>query len=302
MSFTLKQAKYFVGVAEHGSFSRAAAELAVSQSTLTEAIKDLERHLGLKLFDRRRRGIELTHHGHVFMRHAKAILAEISNAELNLGGDRAKVSGVINIGVTSLTSGYVLSDLLSRYRRAQPEIEVSALEDSPEYLEHLLVGGELDVAVMLIDRLRNSAALHSELLAVSPYRLWLPLGHPLTAMESISIEDLSAEPQIVLDVDEMQDEATRLLSSLTVKPRIVFRTRSVEAVRSLVASGAGVSFLPDLVYRPWSLEGDRIDSRDVSIQLPVIHVGLVWRRGASVSEATRMFLSVSQSFNGPRLR
>ena len=302
MSFTLKQAKYFVGVAEHGSFSRAATELAISQSTLTEAIKDLEAHLGLKLFERRRRGVEMTHHGHVFMRHAKSILAEISNAEMSLAGERSKVTGVLNIGVTSLTSGYVLSDLLSRFRRAQPKIEVSALEDSPEYLEHLLIGGELDVSVMLIDRLRNEAALHSELLAVSPYRLWLPLGHPLSALDTISLDDLAGEPQIALDIEEMQEEAARLRSTFSVKPRVAFRTRSVEAVRSLVASGAGVSFLPDLVYRPWSLEGDRIDSRDVSTPLPVIQVGLVWRRGAKVAAATKAFLSVAQSFHAPRLR
>ena len=244
----------------------------------------------------------MTHHGHVFIRHAKSILAEISNAELSLAGEHSSIVGQLNIGVTSLTSGYVLSDLLSRFRRAQPEIEVSALEDSPEYLEHLLIGGELDVAVMLIDRLRNEAALHSELLAVSPYRLWLPLGHPLSALETISLDDLAGEPQIALDVDEMQEEAARLHSSFSVKPRVAFRTRSVEAVRSLVASGAGVSFLPDLVYRPWSLEGDRIESRDVSTQLPVIQVGLVWRRGAKVPHVTKSFLSVAQSFHAPRLR
>jgi len=116
MSFTLKRARYFVGIVEHGSFSRAAVELAISQSALTEAIKELEAHLGIKLFERRRRGVEITHHGHVFMRHAKAILAEISNAELSLAGESDSIAGRLNIGVTSLTSGYVLSDLLSRFR------------------------------------------------------------------------------------------------------------------------------------------------------------------------------------------
>lgn len=302
MSFTIKQARYCIGVAEHGSFSRAAAELGISQSTLTESIKDLEAHLGVNLFARHRRGVELLHEGHVFIRHAKAILTEISNVEINLSGVRNNSYGSINIGVTTLTSGYVLSDLLARFRRAQPDISVSAFEDGPEYLEHLLLGGELDVAVMLIDRLQNNAALHSELLMVSPYRLWLPLGHTLSAKESIPIEDLSTEPQIVLDVDEMQEEAARLISSFPVRPRVAFRTRSVEAVRSLVASGAGVSFLPDLVYRPWSLEGDRIDIRNVSTKLPVIQVGLVWRRGSRISDAARTFISVAQTFQAPRLR
>ena len=302
MPFTLKQIRYFVGVAEHGSFSRAAVELAISQSALTEAVKELEGHLGIRLFDRRRRGIEVTHHGHVFMRHAKAILAEVSNAETSLAGGNGRLGGTLNVGVTSLTSGYVLSDLLSRFRRSQPEVEVNALEDTSEYLEHLLIGGELDVAVMLVGNLRNPFALHSELLSVSPYRLWLSLGHPLTASESISLEDLTTEAQIVLDVDEVRDETSRLMSSFPARPRIAFRTRSVEAVRSLVASGAGVSLMPDMVYRPWSLEGNRMESRDVSVQMPVVQVGLVWRRGGSVSRATRTFLSVAQSGHGSRPR
>ena len=70
----------------------------------------------------------------------------------------------------------------------------------------------------------------------------------------------------------------------------------------MVASGAGVSFLPDLVYRPWSLEGDRIDIRNVSTKLPVIQVGLVWRRGSRISDAARTFISVAQTFQAPRLR
>lgn len=302
MSFTLKQVRYFVGVAEFGTISRAASELSISQSAVTEAVKDLEARLGVTLLERRRRGVELTYHGHVFLRHAKAILTEVSNAEISLAADGDTVSGTLNIGVTSLTSGYVLSDLLSRFRRAQPKIDVSAVEDVGEYLEHLLIGGELDVAVMVVSNLKNTQALHSEILVVSPYRLWLPLGHPLSSRESIALEDLTDEPQIVLDIDEMQAEADRLMSSFRARPRIAFRTRSVEAVRSLCASGAGVALLPDLIYRPWSLEGDRIESRDVSARLPVVQVGLVWRRGASVSRAAHAFLSIAQSFHAPRLR
>ena len=302
MSFTLRQARYFVGVAEFGSVSRAATELSISQSAVTESLKELEARLGVRLMERRRRGMELTYHGHVFLRHAKAILTEVSNAEMNLAAQGNMAAGSLNIGVTSLTAGYVLSDLLSRFRRAQPGVEVSAVEDTAEYLEHLLIGGELDVAVMMVSNLRNTQALHSEILAVSAYRLWLPLGHPLCSRESIALEDLTDEPQIVLDTDEMQAEAQRLMASFQVSPRIAFRTRSVEAVRSLCASGAGVALLPDLIYRPWSLEGDRIESRDVSAKLPLVQVGLVWRRGAKTSPATHLFLSVAQSFHAPRLR
>jgi DNA-binding transcriptional LysR family regulator len=83
---------------------------------------------------------------------------------------------------------------------------------------------------------------------------------------------------------------------------VAFRTRSVEAVRSLVATGAGVALLPDLVYRPWSLEGDRIQSRDVDGTLPVVQVGLVWRRGLTTSDATDEFIAIAQAMKNARNR
>jgi len=300
MHFTLKQVRYFVAVAEFGTVSRASKELSISQSAVTEGIKDLEAHLGVKLFERRRRGLEATHQGHIFLRHAKAIQAAVANAETSLGGARNEMRGKLNIGVTSLTAGYVLSDILSRFRRAWPGVDISAVEDTGEYLEHLLVGGELDVAVMIVSELRNPQALHTDILTASQFRLWLPVGHPLTSKESISLTDLASQPQILLDVDEMQGQ--RLLSALGSRPQIAFKTKSVEAVRSLVASGAGVALLPDLVYRPWSLDGDRIESRDVSGALPVVQFGLVWRRGATRSNATRAFLEVAQSHHAVRAR
>ncbi|GGL76797.1 LysR family transcriptional regulator [Wenxinia marina] len=302
MSFTIKQARYFVGVAEYGTVSRAAAELSISQSAVTEALKDLEARLGVRLMERRHRGMELTYHGHVFLRHAKAILTEAANAEMTLSGRDNVGTGTLALGVTSMTSGYVLSDLLSRFRRAQPGVEVTAVEDTGEYLEHLLIGGELDLALMVVPAAQDRQGLHTEILAVSPYRLWLPLGHPLTQKESIALQDLVGEPHIVLDIDEMRAEALRLMSSFADKPRVAFRTRSVEAVRSLCASGAGIALLPDLIYRPWSLEGDRIESRDVSGTLPVVQVGLVWRRGARITPSARAFLAMAQSFHAPRLR
>lgn len=294
MPFTLRQLQYFVAVAEHGSVSHAAQALAISQSAMTEAVKDLEADLGVRLFDRHARGLAITHRGHQFLRHAKSILAEVQGARRAIESDRSETGGELHLGVTSLVAGYVLSDLLSRYRRANPGVTVTAIEDSGEYLEHLLIGGELDVAVMVTSNLRDRTALQTEILDVSPFRLWLPLGHRLGSEDSISLAQVTAEPLIMLNIDEMEEEATNLLSALGTRPRVAFRTRSVEAVRSLVATGAGVALLPDLVYRPWSLEGDRIDSRDVSGALPVVHVGIVWRRGAPLSPQALGFIRAAR--------
>jgi molybdate transport repressor ModE-like protein len=291
MAFKLRQLQYFVAVAEMGSISGAARQLSVAQSAVTEAVKELESDLGAMLFDRSGRGVALTHKGQQFLRHAGRILEAVADARRTFA-DGAAPAGELHLGASSLVAGYILADLLARFRRAFPSVAISAVEDSAEYLEHLLINGELDVAVMIVSRLREHAGLEAEILEQSAYRLWLPLGHPLASAQEVSLADVAAEKQIVLTVDEIQETAEAFWRDHGLRPEIAFRTRSVEAVRSLVATGAGLAVLPDLVYRPWSLEGDRIEARPTVEPLPPVRVGVVWRRGSRLSETAERFLDV----------
>ncbi len=295
MAFTLRQLQFFIAAAEAGSVTGAARALSISQSSVTEAIRALEDDLGVSLFDRQARGLEITHKGSAFLRHARQILADVATARSSFRDEAETARGRLSLGVTSLVAGYVLSDILSRFRRAHPRVELNVIEDNGDYLQHLLIGGELDVAVMLTSSVKDRMALHVESLLVSPYRLWLPLGHPLAQQEAIALEDIAGQPLIQLMVDEIEESTRRLTAALPVKPEIAFRTRSVEAVRSLVATGAGLAILPSLVYRPWSLEGDRIEIRDVSGDLPSVQVGLAWRRGAPLSRPAHNFIRSAQS-------
>jgi DNA-binding transcriptional LysR family regulator len=179
MSFSLQQLRYFVAVAEIGSISGAARELFVSQSSITESIKGLESDIGITLCQRHGRGMALTHNGHRFLRHAQRILAEVSYARSTFTAGRQQVTGTLNVGVTSLVAGYALPELLARYRRAFPATAVSVYEDRPEYLEHFLLGGELDVALLFLSALQEPSAFNSEVIESYPFRLWVPIGHRL---------------------------------------------------------------------------------------------------------------------------
>ena len=302
MAFSLKQLRYFIAVCEKGTVSGAASTMAISQSAVTEAIRELESDLGVTLFQRHPRGLNMTHRGHQFLRHAQAILSGVQDARQAFELGENDTTGSLHLGVTSLVAGYVLSDILARYHRANPAVDVSAIEDTGEYLEHLLIGGELDVAVMVISNLRERMALQAEILEVSPYRLWLPLGHELVNRESVQLSDLVSERLIMLTVDEIEEATVKLLGAFGGRPNIAFRTRSVEAVRSLVATGSGIALLPNLVYRAWSLEGDRIVSRDVSGSLPVVQVGIVWRRGSTLQKPVRDFIAIAQGAREVRQR
>jgi DNA-binding transcriptional LysR family regulator len=291
MNFTLRQVRYFVAVAESGSISRAARQLSVSQSAVTEAVKDLESDLGAALLVRSGRGVSLTHRGQLFVRHAARILEAVADAGRTLPSDDSP-AGDLHLGASSVVAGYILAELLARFRRAFPAVAVQAVEDAPEYLEHLLVNGELDVAVMVVSRLRQSAALEARTIVESAYRLWLPLGHPLASAKTVSLAEVAAERQIMLSLDEIQETADAFWRDHGLRPTVAFRTRSVEAVRSLVATGAGIAVLPDLVYRPWSLEGDRIEARPMVQSMPPVRVGVVWRRGSPLLESASRFLDV----------
>lgn len=295
MAFTLRQLQFFVAAAEQGSVTGAARVLSMSQSSVTEAIRSLEDDLGVSLFERQARGLLITHRGAGLLRHAQKILGDVAAARDAFREDVATATGRLSLGVTSLVAGYVLSDLLARFRRAFPQVELNVIEDNGEYLQHLLIGGELDVAVLLTSSVKDRLALHVETLLVSPYRLWLPLGHRLGQQEAIEMEELAGEPMIQLMVSEIEESTRALMDAMQKRPVVSFRTRSVEAVRSLVATGAGVAILPGMVYRPWSLEGDRIEIRDVSGDLPTVAVGLAWRRGAPLPAPALNFVKTAQS-------
>ena len=105
MAFTLRQLQFFVAAAEQGSVTGAARALSISQSSVTEAIRALEDDLGVQLFDRQAWWLEITHRGSLFLRHARQILSDVSNARHAFRDEVAQAGGRLALGVTSLVAG-----------------------------------------------------------------------------------------------------------------------------------------------------------------------------------------------------
>jgi DNA-binding transcriptional LysR family regulator len=302
MSISLRQIRYFVAVAEHGSVSATAQSISISQSTITETIQELEVDLGFRLFERHARGVELTLKGHQFLRHARKILTDVQDARRALRGEIGGGSGRLALGVTPLVAGYVMSDLITGFCGAFPEVTVDTVEETSQQLEHLLVGGELDVAVMVLPVDMNAPALQTELVAISAYRVWLPLGHPATRKVRVSFHDLAETPHVLLTVDEVAQNVEAAWRGLGVRPQVALRTSSVEAVRGLVATGGHVAVMPDLTYRPWSLDGDKVEARMLAEPLSPVEVAVAWRRGFPLSPTVTEFVSTATTRNNARKR
>ena len=298
----LRQVRYFIAVAETESVSGAAQELGISQSAITSAVQALEYEMSASLFVRHAKGMRLTHEGHQLLLHARRIVAAVSDAQRAVSARPEGMTGDLNIGVTQMVSGYYLADLLARYRRVFPKVDIHVVEDERTYLEHLLVNGELDVALLLVSNLQDRLALESEVLIRSPWRIWLPAGHALASGNVLTLAELAAEPLIMLAVDELIETTTAYWQEEGLTPNIVLRTASVEAVSSLVGMGVGLATLPDMAYRPWSLDGDRVEARELANPIPTVDVGLVWRRGAPLRPTASQFVDMCREYSPPQGR
>ena len=289
MSISLKQIKYFVSTAERGQISQAAIELSISQSAVTTAIKDLERIIGASLFNRSQQGMELTTAGRQFLFHAYEILAKVNEAtNLNILTD--DLEGTLSVAATYTVIGYFLPNHLDKISRAFPRLEVQLFEHNRETIEEGLLSNRYDIAVLLTANILNPAIV-TETLMSSSRRLWVSTKHPLLERESVSLKEISKEPYIMLTVDEAAHTSLKYWSTTAYQPSVSLRTSSVEAVRSLVANDQGVAILSDMVHRPWSLEGKKIETIVPNDHIPPMDVGLAWRKGVQFTPAMEAFRS-----------
>ena len=289
LSFSLKQIRYFIAAAETGQVSQAAVELNVSQSAVTAAIQQLEAVLDLRLFDRNPAGVTLTPGGARFLLHARNIMAAVEEAMQVPRASPDATSGRVRVGVSYTVAGYFLPRHHARFHRNFPQVEVELFEAPRAAIEQALVDGSLDIAVILVSNLEATDRLQSEILMRSRRRLWTTPEHALLKAASVGLADVAHHPYVMLTVDEAGLTAGRYWARTPHEPDIVFRTSSVEAVRSMVAAGMGITILSDMVYRPWSLEGQRIETRLLLDDIPTMDVGLAWVRGRPMEPATRAF-------------
>ncbi|MGO4450403.1 LysR family transcriptional regulator [Phyllobacterium sp. TAF24] len=287
MPMSLRQIRYFVATAEYGQISQASAELRISQSAITTAIKDLEQTVGVELFNRSAQGMELTTAGRQFLFHAYDILNKVNEAT-NLLLPASDFSGELTVAASYTVFGYFLPQHLGRLRRAWPNLSIQLFELNREAIEEGLLANRYDMAVLLTSNVINPD-LTTETLMSSRRRLWVPARHPLLSKEAVGLRHIVEEPYIMLTVDEAAHTSLRYWSTTSYRPNVTLRTSSVEAVRSLVADGHGVTILSDMVLRPWSLEGKRIETIVPTEAIPSMDVGLAWRRNAQFTPAMEAF-------------
>jgi DNA-binding transcriptional LysR family regulator len=207
-----------------------------------------------------------------------------------MGHQAKNLSGKLDVAVTVTVAGYFISKPLTRFRRSFPNVEVTLHEYSRHVIEKKVAKGQLNVAVVLTSNVSREPYFETLTLFRSQRRLWLPASHSLNEVGTPTLKEVAEEPYIQLLIDEAGQTTQNYWKLYGLKPRVVFRTESVEAVRSLVGAGAGITILSDMVHRPWSLEGMPVETKPLYESIPTMDTGLIWNRTLPVNPLTQAFI------------
>lgn len=171
----LRRLRYFVRIADLGSFTRAAAELGIAQPALSRAIRDLETELATQLFRRGRRGVELTEGGRTLRAHADRIFTSVELARSEVHGGSGKVEGIVRVGMPPSVAIALGIRTIAHLSRAQPGVRVHLCESYDVDVQEPLTRGQIDVAI-LNSKTVNRKGIQTEPLMQDPLYLIAPAG------------------------------------------------------------------------------------------------------------------------------
>ena len=288
----LRDLRYFVNVAQHLGFTRAAVHLNVSQSALSRQIASLERELDVRLFDRIGRRIALTQAGEDLLVRGQTILHDVSamrtRAEELAGGTK----GVIRLGATPQTLESLLARVLAEYRKTAPEVEISLIEDGSGGLLKHVEDGAVHIAVGAYP---SGGTLESRALFPLGVLAALPADHRLAARKSIDVTDLANEPLLLLRsgfmTRQLFDGACQIAH---LRPRAIIESGSPHCLLALADCGQGIAIIPSTVRL------SDVRSRIVPLRLEGRQLGLwisaIWDSRRYLPPAAQAFIDVLHGF------
>jgi DNA-binding transcriptional LysR family regulator len=284
--------RYFVGVADHLSFSRAAARLQVSQSALSRRIGALERELEVHLFDRIGRRIALTGAGEELLARSRALLQNADLLRTRAHDLSTGSRGLLRLGATPQTLESLVSLLLSRYRRVCPDVEIEIIEDGAGGLLEHIERGNVHVA---IGALPGLTALQGRKLFPLGVLAAVPPDHRLRLRRSIDVRELANERLLLLRrtfmTRQLFDGACQLADVTT---RVMLESSSPQCLLALVERGHGVAIIPStvrLLRRRQKILTLQQGGRPLGLWISVI-----WDPRRYMTQAARIFIEEAYRF------
>ena len=280
----LKDLRYLVAVADTRHFGQAAARCFVSQPTLSAQLKKLEEYLGVQLVERHPRRITLTEAGAEVVARARRILEAGDEIVALTELQRDPHAGRLRMAFLPTIGPYLLPLVASRIRRKLPRLELLLYEyQTGPMLEHLQAG-DIDVGILALPV--PSEGLVERQLFDEPFVVALPEHHDLAQRSSLKVADLNGETLLLLEDGHcLRDQALDVCARAKLQEKQDFRATSLETLRQMVASGSGITLLPQLAASGAYGNARGVVTLPFTNPVPVRHIGAVWRKTSARGRA-----------------
>lgn len=288
MALELRHLRYLLAVAENGTFTRAAEELHLSQPTLSQQIKQLERMLGAQLLDRTGRTVRLTDAGEAYVHHARRALRDLAAAERAVHDVRDLTRGHLRLAVTPTFTAYLTGPLAAELHSRHPGITLTLREMTQDRIEAGLLADEIDLGIAFAGT--HLPGITATELFTEALTLVTSARHPAGDHRALPVEEL-ARMQLALLTG---DFATRThiddyFARHGISPRTAVEANSIQALIAIVRRTTLATVLPDAIAQ----DHPHLTRTPLDPPLPVRTVALLTRADAYRSAAARAFTDLT---------
>ena len=244
--FRLRHVELIAEVYDSRSILKASRRLNLSQPTVTKALQDVERTLGVALFTRTNRGLEPTAYGEIFARHAKIVLAQLRHAAEELENLRAGYSGKVTVGTLLAASASILPDAIALLKKERPGVAISVVVGTYDILVPSLMVGDLDMVLGRMPEQGRSRALVYEEFYAEPICLVVRHGHPLLRKRRLTLRELVNEAWLLpMPETTLRRQIERaFLDANAPLPRNVIESISILTNRVLLRKSDCIGVMP----------------------------------------------------------
>lgn len=288
----IRHLRYFLAVAEAGSFSRAADRLGISQPSVSQQMRDLETGLRVSLFQRRGKRILLTSSGLIFQEHARAILRQMENFLQEVSSETGKLRGILHLGVIPALNVPLVPHLLGLFAAKHPGISLIVEEISSTEIETALEEGRMDVGLGFLTR--HSPNLHYERLCSDEFALIVPANHIWARRRAIDFSELHQQRLLQLpDTFVMRRMTDEICRRHQVRPRTVAEINAIETLLRALEPLASATLMPKIALR--GREGLKLKAIRLRGKLQPLDIGLLRLSDSGNNTTVSAFAAIAKA-------
>lgn len=290
----IRQLEYFVEVAKQLSFTKAAATLHVSQPSISKAIQNFEAELGVPLFYRSSKRLELTDAGQAVLINSMQVLESFQNLRSELTDLMQLKKGQIRIGIPPIVGAEFFSKLISIYKEQNPYIQILLTEVGTKRIREEIETGELDIGLVCSVTSTNDN-LETISFLKDPLQLIVHESHPLSSLKSITMSDLINEAFIIYRKDFILfDRIIEECKQHGFYPNIACETTQKDLFIEMVQAKIGIALLPKKIAEKIPYESIKC----IPFKEEVIHLelGITWKKNKYLPYSVREFIKLAHEF------